>query len=78
MTTGAIATLTARGSGVIRPAGGAAAVFFHHWVLEGVAFERLRPGDAVTYTLGSDRHWPDTRAATVRRAIVPPTHAMKG
>jgi cold shock CspA family protein len=68
MAHGIIATLTERGFGFIRPAAGGADVFFHRSVLEDVVFDELHRGDAVTYTVGADRHRPDVRAAGVRRA----------
>lgn len=67
MANGTIATVTARGFGFIHPTRGDDDVFFHRSVLEGMAFEQLRRGDLVTYTLGTDRHRPDRRAVTVRR-----------
>ena len=67
MAEGTITTLTERGFGFIRPSEGSGDVFFHRSVLDGVAFEELRPGDAVTYTVGPDRHRPGVRATAVRR-----------
>ena len=67
MAHGTIATLTDRGFGFIRPATGDADVFFHRSVLEAIGFDELRPGDAVTYTVGADRHRTGVRAVAVRR-----------
>lgn len=46
---GVIKKLTDRGFGFITPEGGAKDIFFHSKSLEGVEFDSLREGDAVTF-----------------------------
>lgn len=49
--TGTIARLTDRGFGFITPEGGDKDVFFHARALDGVEYDDLREGDAVTFEL---------------------------
>lgn len=49
--TGTIARLTDRGFGFITPEGGDKDVFFHARALNGVEYDDLREGDAVTFEL---------------------------
>ena len=46
---GTIARVTDRGFGFIKPDEGGDDVFFHARSLEGIMFDELREGDAVTY-----------------------------
>lgn len=68
MADGTIVTLNERGFGFVRPALGGGDIFFHRSVLDGVSFEDLRLGEAVTYTVGADRHRSGVRATAVRRS----------
>lgn len=49
--TGTIARLTDRGFGFITPEGGDKDVFFHARALDGVEYDDLREGDAVTFEM---------------------------
>lgn len=49
--TGTIKTLTDRGFGFIAVEGEAKDIFFHFKNLEGVTFEELKVGDAVTFEI---------------------------
>ena len=65
MAEGTIKRLTDKGFGFITPASGPD-IFFHMSNLDGVRFEDLREGQAVTYTAGQGPKGP--RAENVRVA----------
>ena len=48
---GTIARLTDRGFGFVKPDEGDKDLFFHANSLNGISFDELREGDAVTYTV---------------------------
>lgn len=63
---GIIARLTDRGFGFITPEGASKDVFFHAKELQGIMFDELHEGDAVTFELSDT---PKGQAATnVQRA----------
>ena len=63
---GTIARLTDRGFGFITPEGGDKDVFFHANELQGVEFNDLREGDAVTFEMTDGPKGP--AAGNVQRA----------
>lgn len=63
---GTIARLTDRGFGFITPEEGDKDVFFHANALQGVTFDELREGDAVTFNVEDGPKGPS--AADVARA----------
>lgn len=63
---GTIARVTDRGFGFITPEGGEKDIFFHANELNGVTFDELREGDAVTFELTDGPKGP--AAANVQRA----------
>jgi CspA family cold shock protein len=63
---GTIARLTDRGFGFITPEEGEKDIFFHAKSLDGVTFDELQEGDAVTYELEEGPKGP--AAANVARA----------
>lgn len=65
MAQGKIKRLTDRGFGFI-DAGGGDDLFFHMSSVDGIAFEQLREGQAVTYDVGQGPKGP--RAENVRPA----------
>lgn len=65
MAEGTIKRLTDKGFGFITPASGPD-IFFHMSNLDGIRFEELREGQAVTYTAGQGPKGP--RAENVRLA----------
>lgn len=66
--TGKIARLTDKGFGFITPDGGTAGkdIFFHSTSLQGVTFDELREGDAVSFDTEESEKGP--RAINVVRA----------
>ncbi len=63
---GTIARVTDRGFGFITPEGGEKDIFFHANELNGVTFDELREGDAVTFELSDGPKGP--AATNVQRA----------
>lgn len=55
---GTIARLTDRGFGFITPEGGEKDVFFHANEVQGVTFNDLREGDAVTFEMSDGPKGP--------------------
>ncbi len=53
--TGVIKTKNEKGFGFIAREGGEPDVFFHTSALVGVTFEEIKPGDNVTFEIGSGR-----------------------
>ena len=66
MMTGIIKTLTDRGFGFITREGEAKDLFFHSKELQGVTFDELRAGDAVTFEVVQGEKGPS--ATNVSRA----------
>ncbi len=64
MENGTIKRITDKGFGFITPQQGDKDMFFHSSSLEGVAFNDLREGQRVTYTVGQGPKGP--RAENVR------------
>lgn len=64
--TGTIARVTDRGFGFIKPDEGENDLFFHANSLEGVAFDEIREGDAVTFDIEEGPKGPS--ATNVARA----------
>ncbi|MCR4328177.1 MAG: cold shock domain-containing protein [Patescibacteria group bacterium] len=64
--TGTIKTLTERGFGFIAREGEAKDLFFHSKELQGVAFDDLKVGDAVTFEITEGEKGPS--ATNVARA----------
>ncbi|MEM9336598.1 MAG: cold shock domain-containing protein [Patescibacteria group bacterium] len=64
--TGTIARVTDKGFGFIKPDEGDKDVFFHAASLNGIAYDDLREGDAVTFDLEEGPKGP--AAANVTRA----------
>jgi len=63
---GTIKTKTDRGFGFILPEGQDKDVFFHSSALDGVTFDELQIGDAVTFDVEQSDKGP--RAVSVKRA----------
>jgi CspA family cold shock protein len=63
---GAIKRLTDKGFGFITPEGQAKDVFFHTSSLDGLTFDELQVGDAVSFEVEDSEKGP--RAVNVRRA----------
>jgi cold shock protein len=63
---GTIARITDRGFGFITPESGEKDVFFHAQSLQGITFDELREGDAVTFDVEQGPKGP--AAANVQRA----------
>ncbi len=55
---GTIKTLTGKGFGFITPEGGAKDIFFHSSELQGVSFDELNVGDAVTFEVADSEKGP--------------------
>ena len=66
MQKGTIARVTDRGFGFIKPESGDKDLFFHANELNGMAFNDLREGDAVTFEVGEGQKGPN--AVNVSRA----------
>ena len=66
MNTGTIKTLTDRGFGFIAREGETKDLFFHSKDLQGVTFEELKVGDAVTFEVAQGEKGPS--AVKVSRA----------
>ena len=64
--TGTIKTLTGKGFGFIARPGETKDLFFHSSALQGVAFDELKVGDAVTFELTQGEKGP--AATNVARA----------
>ncbi len=64
--TGKIARLTDRGFGFITPDNGEKDVFFHARALDGIMYDDLKEGDAVTFDVENGPKGPS--AANVKRA----------
>ncbi len=64
--TGTIKTLTGKGFGFISREGETKDLFFHSSALQGVTFEELKVGDAVTFELTQSEKGP--AATNVARA----------
>lgn len=64
--TGKIARLTDRGFGFITPEDGDKDVFFHARSLDGIMYDELKEGDAVTFDLENGPKGP--AATNVQRA----------
>lgn len=64
--TGTIARVTDRGFGFIKPDEGENDLFFHANSLDGVAFDEIREGDAVTFDIEEGPKGPS--AMNVARA----------
>jgi cold shock CspA family protein len=70
--------IPARGLGFVRPAVGGISLLFNEFAVEGVSFDDLHEGQAVTYTLERDRQGRGARAIHIRptdspSVNVPPT-----
>lgn len=63
---GTIARVTDRGFGFITPEGGDKDVFFHANELNGITFDELREGDAVTFEMTDGPKGP--AATNIQRA----------
>lgn len=61
---GTIKTLTDRGYGFITRAGEAKDLFFHSKDLQGVTFEELKAGDAVTFEVAQGEKGPSAVKVT--------------
>jgi cold shock protein len=66
MATGTIKTLTDRGFGFIAREGGERDLFFHSKELNGVAFDDLKVGDALSFEIAEGEKGPS--AVNVTRA----------
>ena len=66
MMKGTIARVTDRGFGFITPENGDKDIFFHANELNGITFDELHEGDAVTFDLATGRKGP--AATTIARA----------